>query len=124
MVSYEQIRAAHSGATNLPDARISTTPPDGLHISLSFSDAKTQAHLTGGGRVPRLPELDDTPRAYRAIIQVIENFDRNHKVGLVFETKVGQGSLRICSIDLPALQNIHPEARPTLDPAILRKLIR
>ncbi len=57
--------------------------------------------------------LDDTPHAYRAILQVIDNFDRYHKLGLIFETRVGKGSLLVCTIDLPALQD-KPEARQLL----------
>ena len=41
---------------------------------------------------------------------MIDNFARNHKLGLLFETKVGKGSLLVCASDLPALQD-HPEAR-------------
>ncbi len=44
--------------------------------------------------------LDGTPSDYRPIVQVIDNFDRNHKLGLLFETKVGKGSVLICPIDL------------------------
>ena len=40
----------------------------------------------------------------------MDNFARNHKLGLLFETKVGQGKLLVCAVDLPALQG-HPEAR-------------
>ena len=54
--------------------------------------------------------LDETPADYRPIIHVIDNFARNHKLGLLFETKVGQGKLLVCASDLPALQD-HPEAR-------------
>jgi len=54
--------------------------------------------------------LDETPADYRPIIHVIDNFARNHKLGLLFETKVGQGKLLVCESDLPALQN-YPEAR-------------
>lgn len=54
--------------------------------------------------------LDETPADYRPIIHVIDNFARNHKLGLLFETKVGKGSLLVCASDLPALQD-HPEAR-------------
>jgi hypothetical protein len=54
--------------------------------------------------------LDETPVNYRPIIHVIDNFARNHKLGLLFETKVGQGKLLVCASDLPALQR-HPEAR-------------
>ena len=54
--------------------------------------------------------LDETPADYRPIIHVIDNFARNHKLGLIFEAKVGQGRLLVCASDLPALQD-HPEAR-------------
>ncbi len=54
--------------------------------------------------------MDETPADYRPIIHVIDNFARNHKLGLLFETKVGQGKLLVCASDLPALQD-HPEAR-------------
>ncbi len=54
--------------------------------------------------------LDETPANYRPIIHVIDNFARNHKLGLLFETRFGKGSLLVCASDLPALQD-HPEAR-------------
>jgi hypothetical protein len=54
--------------------------------------------------------LDRTPADYRPIIHVIDNFARNHKLGLLFEAKVGNGKLLVCASDLPALQ-AHPEAR-------------
>ena len=54
--------------------------------------------------------LDETPADYRPIIHVIDNFARNHKLGLLFETRVGQGKLLVCASDLPALQD-YPEAR-------------
>ena len=54
--------------------------------------------------------LDQTPQSYRPIIQVIDNFERNHKLGLIFECTVGRGKLLVCSIDLPQLQHL-PEAR-------------
>jgi len=54
--------------------------------------------------------LDDTPSGYRPIVQVIDNFERNHKLGLIFEAKVGKGKLLVCTIDL--MNNLDkPEAR-------------
>lgn len=53
--------------------------------------------------------LDETPAGYRPIIQVIDNIDRNHKLGLVFEYRVGAGRLLVCAADLPAIDT--PEAR-------------
>lgn len=57
--------------------------------------------------------LDETPQDYRPIVQTIDNFDRNHKLGLLFETKVGKGSVLVCAIDLPAIQD-QPEGRQML----------
>lgn len=54
--------------------------------------------------------LDETPADYRPIVHVIDNFARNHKLGLLFETRAGPGKLLVCASDLPALQD-HPEAR-------------
>jgi len=51
----------------------------------------------------RLFVLDDTPPAYRPVLQVIDNFARNHKLGVVFEGRVGRGRLLVCGFDLPAL---------------------
>jgi len=57
--------------------------------------------------------LDATPADYRPTVQAIDNFARNHKLGLIFETRAGKGKLLVCSIDLPALQD-KPEARQLL----------
>jgi hypothetical protein len=57
--------------------------------------------------------LDFAPADYRPIVQAIDNFERNHKLGLIFETRVGQGKLLICAIDLLGLQD-KPEARQLL----------
>ena len=54
--------------------------------------------------------LDDTPADYKPMIQTIDNFARNHKLGMIFETKYGEGSALICAIDLLNLQD-KPEAR-------------
>jgi hypothetical protein len=57
--------------------------------------------------------LDETPDDFRPIVQTIDNFDRNHKLGLITEMKVGAGSLLICAIDLMAIQD-QPEGRQML----------
>ncbi|MCP4312411.1 MAG: beta-galactosidase [Bacteroidetes bacterium] len=54
--------------------------------------------------------LDDTPADYKPLIQTIDNFTRNHKLGMIFETRYGEGSALICAIDLLNLQD-KPEAR-------------
>lgn len=54
--------------------------------------------------------LDGLPQSYRPIVQVIDNVERNHKLGLLFEFKVGAGSLLVCMANLKAVQD-KPEAR-------------
>ena len=44
--------------------------------------------------------LDNTSSAYRPIIQVIDNIERNHKLGLAFEFAVGKGRLLVVMADL------------------------
>jgi len=58
-------------------------------------------------------QFDDTPDDYRPIVQVIDNFVRNSKLGLIAETKVGKGKMLICAIDLLGIQD-KPEARQLL----------
>ena len=55
--------------------------------------------------------LDETPPEYRPIIQVIDNFDRNHKLGAVFEARVGPGRLLATTIDLESDLDTRPAAR-------------
>lgn len=47
--------------------------------------------------------LDDTAGDYRPIVQVIDNLQRNHKMGLIFEFKVGEGKLLVCMSRLPEI---------------------
>ena len=50
--------------------------------------------------------LDNMPEEYRPIVQVIDNVERNHKLGLVFELKVNGGKLLVCMADLEAVRNM------------------
>ena len=44
--------------------------------------------------------LDNFAKDYRPIVLVIDNIERNHKLGLVMEWKVGAGKLLVCMSDL------------------------
>ncbi|HTI99819.1 MAG TPA: discoidin domain-containing protein [Dongiaceae bacterium] len=44
--------------------------------------------------------LDDLPADYRPLVQVVDNFARNHKLGVVFEGRVGGGQLLVCGLNL------------------------
>ncbi len=58
--------------------------------------------------------LDDTPADFRPIVQVIDNFARNHKLGNLFEARVGSGKLLVCTIDLPRIADQQPAANQLL----------
>jgi len=67
-------------------------------------------HLIKNGRAV---VLDGAPAGYRPIVQVIDNVNRNHKLGLLFEFRVGEGKLLICTTDLLKVKE-HPEASQLL----------
>ena len=52
--------------------------------------------------------LNETPKDYRPLVQVIDNFSRNDRLGSVFETAAGSGKLLVCT--LPVLGSSLPEA--------------
>jgi hypothetical protein len=54
--------------------------------------------------------LDNAPVDYRPLVQVVDNIERNHKLGLIFEFAVGQGKLLVCMSDLLSI-TYKPEAR-------------
>jgi hypothetical protein len=58
--------------------------------------------------------LNDTPAAFRPIVQLIDDFHRNHKLGAVFEASVGKGSLLATSFDLSTSLDTRPVARQLL----------
>jgi hypothetical protein len=81
--------------------------------------------------------LDGAPPDYRPIVQAVPDFHLNHKMGFLFETRVGEGRLLVCGLN--TLANT-PEARhfyasilryatspafaptTTLDPELLKTL--
>ena len=58
--------------------------------------------------------LDDAPKAYRPVIQVVDDYHRNHKLAALFETRVGPGRLLACGMNLTAGAS-RPVARQMLD---------
>ncbi|MBN1782311.1 hypothetical protein JW948_14350 [bacterium] len=54
--------------------------------------------------------LDSLETGFRPVIQMIDNINRNHKLGLLFECRVGRGRLVVCTAGLPAIQS-EPSAR-------------
>jgi hypothetical protein len=59
----------------------------------------------------RAMNLDGTPHGFHPVVQIIDNFARNHKLAAVFETRVGQGRLLVCTIDVSSDMANRPAAR-------------
>lgn len=57
--------------------------------------------------------MDGTAREWRPIVQTIDNFERNHKLGLLLECRVGKGKLLVCPLDHKAASET-PEGRQFL----------
>ncbi len=55
--------------------------------------------------------LDELPRPLRPIVQVIDDWNTNRKLGLVWECRVGRGRLLVCSADLSDNLEQRPAAR-------------
>jgi len=55
--------------------------------------------------------LDEMPGDFRPVVQLIDNFTRNHKLGNIIEAKAGDGKLLICSIDIEKNLDKRPVAR-------------
>ena len=54
--------------------------------------------------------LDDTAKDFYPIVQTIDNFERNHKLGILFEATVGDGKLLVCTSRLSEISN-EPEVK-------------
>lgn len=75
------------------------------------------------------PLILDALRGYKPLVQVIDNIERCHRLGLLFEFAVGRGRLLVCMCDLDAVATT-PEgnqwrnalfeyaASPHFDPAV------
>ncbi len=75
--------------------------PTEMHSNWQWHDLKEKS---------RIFILDAAPTAYRPLVQVIDNFARNHRIGTIFEVKVGEGSLLVNGYDLRNMLQ-KPEAR-------------
>jgi hypothetical protein len=51
-------------------------------------------------RRARAINLDRLPRRLQPIVQAVDDWNRNYKLGVLFECKVGPGRLVVCSLDL------------------------
>ncbi|MGF7230030.1 exo-beta-1,4-galactosidase [Arachidicoccus sp.] len=58
--------------------------------------------------------LKDFPHDFRPLVQPIDTWFLNRRLGLIFEAKVGNGRLMVCSADLSSNLNSRPAARQLL----------
>ena len=58
--------------------------------------------------------LDEFPTELRHIVQVIDDWNTNRRLGIIFEAKVGKGKLLVSGIDLKNNLNERPAARQML----------
>lgn len=54
--------------------------------------------------------LNSLPKSYLPIIQTVDNIERNHKLGILMEFKIGKGKLLLAPTDLKAISE-YPEGR-------------
>ena len=59
----------------------------------------------------RAVNLDRLPRTLEPIVWAIDDWNRNHKLGLVFECRVGRGRLVVSGADLESSLDARPAAR-------------
>lgn len=55
--------------------------------------------------------LDDMPTDLRPIVQVIDDYHRNHKLGAIVEARVGKGQVILCGMDIQNNLDSRPVAR-------------
>jgi hypothetical protein len=58
--------------------------------------------------------LDEFPADLRPIVQVIDDWNTNRRLGLIFEARIGKGKLLVSSIDLKNNLSERPVARQML----------
>lgn len=69
-------------------------------LSAFPTDANCDWQWTELARNARAVNLDTLPRDLTPIVSAIDDWNRNYKLGVIFEARVGPGKLLVCSIDL------------------------
>ena len=82
----------------------------------ALSDFATNAHYEWQWQDVTRPycraiNMDTLPGELVPIVQMIDDWNRNYKLGLVFECRVGKGRLLVCAADLEADLDKRPVAR-------------
>jgi len=79
--------------------------PTEFHSNWQWRDLVTKS---------KFMNLDAFTPDFRPLVQVIDDWNSNRKLGLLFEAKVGKGKLMVCSMDLKSNLENRPVARQML----------
>ncbi|WP_227625547.1 hypothetical protein [Geofilum rubicundum] len=90
--SWFQMRPPHTlGILTKPDHPALAEFPTEFHSNLQWWELLHNQQVMN---------LDNFPKDFKAIVQPIDTWYVNRKLGLIFEAKVGEGRLLVCSADL------------------------
>ncbi|MDR1456199.1 MAG: hypothetical protein LBJ01_11145 [Tannerella sp.] len=85
-----------------PEHPVFTAFPTEAHSNWQWWDLTVHA---------RAMVLDHTPVRMKPLVQVIDNFVTNQRLGYLYECKVGAGKLMVCSMDIDSDLENRPVAR-------------
>ncbi len=89
---------------------------DNMHPALEFFPTEYHSNLQWWEILHRqqVMIIDSFPPAFKPIIQPIDTWFLNRRLALLFEAKVGNGMIMVCSADLQSDLNERPVARQLL----------
>ena len=93
-----------------PNHPIFKSFPTEMHTNWQWFPIIKASHPFILDNLSHLSPLTSHLSGYRPIVQVIDNIERNHKLGLVFEFAIGKGKLLVCMADLDTA-SAYPEGR-------------
>ncbi len=84
----------------------------------AFTDFPTESHSNLQWweivNKAQVMNLEDFPLSFRPLVQPIDTWFLNRRLGLILETRVGTGKLMLCSADLMGSPDTRPVARQLL----------
>ncbi|WP_234734845.1 exo-beta-1,4-galactosidase [Tellurirhabdus bombi] len=104
--SWFKMRPPHTlGIVVDPKAPAFADFPTDYHSNLQWWEILNRAQVMN---------LEDFPASFRPLVQPIDTWFLNRKLGLLLETKVGDGKLMLCSADLTSDAENRPVAQQLL----------
>ena len=59
---------------------------------------------------PRILDSTEETKDIKPIVRMMDNFERNHNLGLIYEVERENGKMLVCEADLLTLRSEYPEA--------------